>query len=995
MKNTFFTLAILLLCNLNNLCAQCTYGYFIDATGFSCDSDDGTICFITNPDINNCQGSYEVQIMFPTGAFIYTDLGDFSLLSNNNGVVTLNSIINFNSDGPSSACLEGVIQVPGTIFNVQAVSLSNPSLILNPSTFTLNNPIVIGSNVGIPSLLQAINNQIILNPTLAATNGQNIVIDGTLKIDENYTFGTSILGGSINKILMKSESSIEILPNKTLEVYRADIFGCEDQWDRIKVNPKAAFIDRYSTIRGAKVAIELLHRSTLKLQSAFITQNDIGIGSFGTQLKSINLNIQGPHPVYGSTISEGIEGFHFENVTALNLNTAFFNIRNMLQNGIFLDKTDLTAKYVTFNNCQWGINAMTPNKLLNVSDCSFENGQVGVSTSGSLLMDINNNKFSELNFGIFRFMAMPNEMTTIQKNYFDATCQYNVVGFIQPSYGDIQNNEMSAVQTNVFLLGLGVGSHKWATQYNPVLLAGVDNVNGYNVSLWNTTDARVFNNVEPVASKYNFFVNGGSNNKIGYNKSVVSYDKNIEFIGSPKGQIYCNNLDGINSIIVQNDCSGTDIRGNEMTGGDKNLVYGSTANAYAYTGTQEYKGNTFDASTEGNPKAINYSSPDIAQLSQFIVGYLAGQQGTEYYPYFTSGFSDWFEKREEKVDYKCPPGYLNEITKEQELTFSIEANIKLIEAGVGEIYGKEIAFDVKLKLFRDLNALQKIVPLNEGFKKWYDELTGTSIATIVALEDLYETPTLLKEDEEFSMQSIAENIRQSASASEVSIFEHNTNSEALTEKPENILILESLMNEQAYQKNVLFDMLSLKQKGLLYNIPAMQELIAHLPEGGENSLQNLKVVWGLLLNRINVDFSGFKSDELNQLSIIANQCVGFGGEGVLIARVLLAESTKELTQYNDECIPTSERGSTPAISQKINIFTIAPNPTNEMTIISIPTNSTSSKLSIIDIFGKEITSLYIPLGQTEVKLSTVNYPVGIYFVKLQGSNHTVKLIVNK
>ena len=95
--------------------AQCTsYDYSYAIEGFAeCDGPDGFFCIRTSADQMSdisCASDYEFQLTFPTGDFVYTDLGDWAARSVDPFGQT---ILGFQADALfdnfSEGCLEGRI----------------------------------------------------------------------------------------------------------------------------------------------------------------------------------------------------------------------------------------------------------------------------------------------------------------------------------------------------------------------------------------------------------------------------------------------------------------------------------------------------------------------------------------------------------------------------------------------------------------------------------------------------------------------------------------------------------------------------------------------------------------------------------------------------------------------------------------------------------------------------------------------------------------------
>jgi hypothetical protein len=84
---------------------------------------------------------------------------------------------------------------------------------------------------------------------------------------------------------------------------------------------------------------------------------------------------------------------------------------------------------------------------------------------------------------------------------------------------------------------------------------------------------------------------------------------------------------------------------------------------------------------------------------------------------------------------------------------------------------------------------------------------------------------------------------------------------------------------------------------------------------------------------------------------------------------------------------------TTEIAAPLDKIKLYPNPADEVVIVSLLALAQHSKITVVDVYGNVIESLGVFVGQSEVRLSTINYPVGIYFIHLNGSNNIAKLII--
>jgi len=984
MQKLLLSLLFSLICSSSSLAqGDCLgYDYLIDLNGFTCGKGLGQICFVTSANwvnYNDC-GDYVVELEYESGNFIYTDLGDFYLHSETQDLTVLRHQPNIISEGLSIGCLEGVLQVPGTVFTLRIVWPDNPNDVIATSTFTLDASTTIGGPGQTTLLSDAIDNGDLLDKTIAVAQGQTVVIEGTLIVDQDYFFGVSP-GGVKNEIVLKPGARIEVGTNLSgfnFGTWHANLHGCEDTWDRILLRPGSNYWGEFTRISDAAVAVELQDQSTISIRTTFMDKNGIGIASFGPNLKNIEVNLFTSN-LDGITIQGGQEGCHFENTSLINL-TGNLLIKKMSTNGVYLDRADMIAYKNYYDECQIGVNVATSNNLLSLDHCQFDNGVGGVLSRGSAELEVTNSYFYDLEYGIGRTSSIMNEHTLVEDNVM-ADCEIDVIAIVQPSSAEIMYNELAANQSNVLVWGLGAGPHKWAVQHNFAMYAGLDNNSGYNVSFLNVHEGRIFKNTYPLASFNNFAVWGGSNVKIGYNTDAISFADNIRVNASTNALVYCNTMDGNTGLTFMNTCSGTIVRGNEMTGSSFNLSYGTPDNVFASTGPQYYRGNKFDLSSEGNQRAVNYSSELVSQLNQYLAGFLSGAQGTELYPFFNSAFEEWFDSDENGVDYQCPPGIVGDEPNTVKLKREAQDHIALLDANLEGIYGAEVAFDVKLKLFRALSALKALEPLGLSEQSWYNTLAVTPIGTFIAFETNLKNSGTLTDFEAGQADQLNQQIKALREELQgISWYTLDGYMGAVITNAAQKSLYESKLAQLKTSTASLANLLQGRHQNLLNqwnNLDGLNEGIGSLQTV---SAQNLKTANRLLLRRLSVPFSGFTASEIQTLQNIAAQCSGTGGEGVFTARALLAEKTRSIGEYNDECISNPKIEREDLKSKPAVVLSIAPNPVDQLATVSLPTLRDYTVLVVFDVYGREIQRIELAEGQTEARINTAGMSPGVYFL---------------
>ncbi|RMF01316.1 MAG: hypothetical protein D6772_05030, partial [Bacteroidetes bacterium] len=300
-------------------------GYFISYDSPDC-STDGQLCLSVdwrsfNPSYADCADNYKFQIVYPTGSYIYTDLGDFALHSLDQSFTRLRTdIIVANSHGFLRYCLTLVEQQPNVDLIIQVVNANNDNDVLSSEVYDPDEVVTIGQTGVTTTLSQAIADGDLLTPGLALGRGQRIQIAGTLLVDQNYTFGVSSFGtpgATLNDIVMLPGARIETELNNSvaLQFFRAKIHGCGDNWDQILINEGNSTVEfAFSTVEDANIGVNLQDRANLVLLGTRFENCTTGFGALGTTLKDIDITTLSVYDAPVSWVANCGTGARFEHV---------------------------------------------------------------------------------------------------------------------------------------------------------------------------------------------------------------------------------------------------------------------------------------------------------------------------------------------------------------------------------------------------------------------------------------------------------------------------------------------------------------------------------------------------------------------------------------------------------------------------------------------------------------------------------------------------------
>ena len=823
---SYSTKALLLIFSLvfflnNSLKAQCEqYGFFVELTGFVCD-DYGTICFVTNADLIDppvdC-ADYVVEIEFPTGSFIIGPNSDFDIIQSSPATTTIlqhDPGGAFNSDADYRACVEGLLQIPDVEYTMRIVDPNDPNDIINSVTFKLDDVKTIEDM----TVSNAISLGLLEDPAVAVNTGQRVVIEGTLTVDQDYIFGVNSDGGLMNDIMMNPDARIEIEDGYELRTLRANIHACEDNWDRINIQSGGTFSTIYTEIYDAEVGIELQDNATILSWFSSIYNCDIGLGSFGINAKNISILILSQWTAL--TIRDCEQGARFEHVNDLLLDNIFF--RNT-PTGIYLDESDLTGEFLDFLGFDVGVRGQSYTNMLELFNCRFEDGTYGIYQTGYITSNIHHNEFEYVDYGVIKQSLQDMEHTLIEYNYmFDN--ETNVYAATRPSTNsEIQFNDLFSLDNpNVLIFGYGEGDHDWSVQHNPIIAS-----NTYNVVFVGVDRGRIFENTDIYADITNFHVSGGERAWIGLNDEMsCSGGHGIRIFGNPGGFVYCNDITSSDiGININNNCAKKTILGNQMHSNSFNLTYGSTTNTFAHTGQQGYHGNIFDSSSEGDEKARNFGSATEAEQNQYLVGELAGNQGSPIFPFFISNFNMWFIDNN-TLNYECPDNAI--IPQEEDAILALRntalSHIALLDIGIDTLYNQEVVFDVYVKLFRTLDKLDQLNGLDSVLQPWYTTLSTTDYADFIAFERTMANAIALTDAEYDQVTQLHDTIYYLTNAIQnIEWISFDTTNYTISIDTPQQVIADAKRSELAQHKTTLSNLLSTKRQALLAVLPTMESI---------------------------------------------------------------------------------------------------------------------------------------------------------------------------
>lgn len=984
----FFICGLSLLCTYNSQ-AQCEPVFVFDYGEFQC-SNSGTFCAKLNSDENpDCIGEdWVIQFEFPKDDFQEVQWNGFERIRDDTLETWQDTVEWISGNLDQEYCFRGTLSEENMVMIVRFIKIDTSGRDTNTYSFPLKRNLPVIGNGGTVFLSNLVGNQL-LSAQDARTQAQQFTLNGTLIIDQSYTFGTNITGSvGINEIYMEPGSEIIVQQNNTLGFNRAKLTSCST-WKGIDINT-GGWVSTYRVlIERAERALEMDHLATVSLRATLLHNNGYGIYSNLPTLGRPRVNLM-PSPIFG-----GIESIIFDtddnNPFGYNVGIYFRNARNLNMDG-----------WVRFNNLNIGVD-MAIGENLHIGGINFirhpsfyncgdgiyinrlDNAAVtatfdaiekrGILFSEIQDLDVQGSEFYQCDIGIYGRTSQPNEHVRIDSNTFD---QVNnaVIGILRPGRGEIQYNDISSSKHSIIALGLGSGKHNWAIQNNN----DITSVDQKSIWLRRTIFTRIHENSNiQSGGDRNIHIQGGHENYAGCN-NLISAQQNININGSDMFDIYCNDASstGNSNVSIENNCGRSIVRTAFMTSPTYNLEYDDMA----MTGHQVDRGNLFDSSSTSVPKAINSSIADLASRNQFIVGnilYCPGGQGSECFPYFTSAFADWFDDLGGAPDTcavseSClPPGIIggpNDTVRHNE-------NAKLLYdyviTGLANDNGISIDFDAQYKLMKSLLVLNDQNAIPPSLQQYFINNQNTEAYHLAYVEHQLANEGRMSTADQQSWESATTNLNQLVGQyRNVTWYSIDTIADTIIYHQDSIDLRDTLL-QQINQLNAQIS--SLRST---YSTQWTSELSAMLTYLGSISTtttagSNLKAALDVY---IRYSLSGehiLSGTDANTIHNIATQCYREGGDGVFLARNLESSHLGTISDYSDDCSATQPLQQGGKMEYAINAFPTPAN--NDRVYISVPDISKEIIVKVVDMYGRE--QLQITTGSF---VNITNWPTGTYYI---------------
>ncbi len=1014
-------------------CTNCTVTGVISTDNnnpiFGCDGKD-----IINFTVKVCNSCYPQELLVQVN---YDD-EDVELISHDfDGVVTNNQgvkLLTSNDGFDDSECVTyhyqvKVVQASGSVPSIGGGILINGASLIGQPQSSIIIPTIANEigQAGSMKSLQELINETKMNNAINACNPnfldkKKLKLYGTLVVDIDYCLGNYDL-------VMMPGSSITVKPGNNLEIKgNTHLYGCDQLWQGITVEPGAALVMDEAVIEDAAYAVQLKGSQNISITNSTFDKNLIGIyvaganpgqnqkiifdalfgntfdGTGGLLPPEASLS-PGPALTFGS---KPFAGIWVQN----NLGSVLHSMDNHftdLSNGIYTKRTSLKVTANSFASIMengygqsisgFGIRAESgilkgvvsgPRILQQVGlgnqpgVYTFQNCSKGIKATGMYIDYIKNNamrvgKGIEINY--------PLHKATIEDNQVDVTGsigielnQPNPSVVVKVARNDI---DISATVTD----GIGiqyntmgfdpVGNGQAEFTGNEIVL----NASGAFGIQTNATNSTVLKqNLVTVgdggANSRAFQANSDFNSLLTCNSAIGS-----DMAGNTTG-FYMSDAESTDYSCNSTADMGTGVyfdmgsfspeafRETSFSGGDVGLK----VSASAAIGTQTHKGNTWGGGFGSFGAEHGSSIPTDWDQSLFTVHTTNGS----YYPSLPTGQNLWFPQFPGTPEDDCafvacaisgppPPG--------SEEGFNFDINIADHTFTIST-YPTEIGWLANRYLYRKLTRNPLLVTLGSDYETFYNNESTTPIGGFsgvnTATSAIYDLDQSSANQLDSDLNSVTTSMETIASI----------DSQLVAQGQDSVLVQQRLQEMQTTGV-IESDIDSLTA---LVHVQQGLDAVAVISQNDNiaNSFlleSNKKTVNDIYLNTLGKGIVELDSLQVVDLSNIALQCPLTGGSAVYEARSLL-ELVQDMV-YDDGGLCNRAQGRTAkeeTVISDIEGFYVYPNPAKEQVKLLVPDEFLGGEIVLSNSYGSVIHRKNIEEDNSLTLLQTGHLSSGIYQV---------------
>jgi hypothetical protein len=915
----------------------------------------------------------------------------------------------------SSYCFIGTQTQSSITFHVTVRDEDVNGLILFESDILFKkNATLFGDN----RISDLVANGILPTAANAVTARQNIDINGSLIIDEDYIFNNSILR-------MGADAEIIVSSNVFFVINNSLIHTCDEKWNGIIVETNGFLGMERNTVNNAKTAVLAKNNSSAVMFINKFLNNDIGI-----QLGE-SANISGVNNINNILKGNSFSGAGEE------IGIKLLGVDNLVKIESII--TPSSAYYAAYTNLEKGIE-ITGGGSVEVSDNIFEDmKEIGIDAKGgpeamlrvSVTLPPTNNcgqntyKFKNVKNGIvckntllsvfdYTFEDVKDNAIdiddsgirlsgyiVIEKNLIFAN-KHGIKVILGPSRGEIRDN---CIITEVSSTGIGIQMIG-----NPLVSNG-----GWQIK---KNDINTFDGVFALKLSNAKYMYVGQNN-IDHNKTSPA----ISVLGGEYNPIYCNYIDNAFLGIDYRGCPESDVECNQITNSTNgiyywfasdqtrtlgNMLHGSQSDlryrTNALTRTEKHAGNQFDAPSR---KAAHDGPSSIIPSSKYFVN--SGTMGS-FLPQTVSASVQWFKDESSSSSYFCeinnctlPPWSLKSNNsgsrsfEDDELELAIKNNSLVFTSAANA----GMNWTLKQHLYKRLSAATAIP---QSFSAFYNSHKQGSIGKLYDLRIAVENAQTLSSAEQTIVDNKLATVEQLRSNVNTLKLFKEVNGKPTLEIDQAVLpIYFNLSKQIGEELKVVGAINKTQQAAFDANIDNF------IAQNGEVSFSDGAAATNARLVN-SMYFRYLKNDKLlhpfaiEQLGYIAYQCPSVGGDAVYAARALLSRANLNY-EYDDEpCVAATNEpiGGKQMANSTLNANeTLAyPNPAQELVNIhrNIDNLSFEATATLSDLTGRALIQENIESYIRDFNLNTENLHSGMYLIHIKyqnGKSESLKINIIK
>jgi len=891
--------------------------------------------------------------------------------------------------------------------------------------------------MGIPTSLNAlILNTTMLTETLSCNSGtskRKFQISGILEIDVPYCLnGYDLVMMPGAEIVIKTGNTLEINNN-------TQIFGCDQLWKGITVEPGATLVIDGVTIEDAAYAVHLEGAQNTSITNSTFNNNLVGIyvdGANPGQSQKIIFDAfsgntfsgtgtlfppaaglsHGPALTFGG---KPFAGVWIEN----NLGSVLHSMGNSfagLSNGIYTRRTSLKVTGDSYSNIQengyaagisgYGIRAESgktagasvlrtfqqsgfgkqPTDPYSFLDCSKAIKVTGMAVDYIRDNAIRAGKGIEVN--------VPPRKAFIESNLVQVGGSIGIE-LNQPSpatevkleLNDIEVGPTATDGTGIQLntMGLDPQGAGYVSIKNNNISLQADGARGLEMNASNsaTVKQNYVTLTDGAANSRAFQVNSDFNSLLTCNNSAGSdmagNTTGFDISDAESTDYSCNSTTdmGTGVYFQMGSFSPEAFQETSFSGGSVGLKISVSA----AIGTQTQKGNKWTGSF-GSFGANNLgNSLGSFQNSQFTVH---EGPGSAYTPTVPSGQQIWFDiddtgTPDSDCDYiacaqsgPTPPG--------NEEKFGFDASVADYSFTIGD-HPAEIGWLAKRYLYRKLTRNPVLITPGSEYENFYNNEAPSSIGGLLSIN--LGTAAIYDVDQSTAAQLDSGFGNITASMEAISVID----SQLVSQGYDSILVQQRLLEVQGIESiesdmDSIMSLLLTQREVDAGNIASQNANIvdSFILEANE------KAVNGIFLKTVAQETFEFDGTQMTTLQNIASQCPLTGGSAVYEARSLLSIVQDDIYDDGVLCSGAQARARNARINSEVQSgFRLFPNPAKEKVTLLVPEGISKVKVLLVNAQGAIVLELKLSVKSRSAVIHTGQIAEGIYLLNIFDSNKKV------